>query len=227
MHLLPRFEVRDQQIEHMLRSAQKGNLRALGFQCPARVANVFIAQPIGQHHHHAGRGGLDFARIDGNCARPAHAVEHGLDGMGLVLQHPLEMGLQPPVLGQQVVEVTVQKAVLPDQFEQRVHEEPGMLDIAQLVAGVEQFVQRTLITVEQRIDQFVLGRVVVVQVARADVEFGGDEGGGDIGLAEPVEKVERDLQDALGGSAGRFPGHAQRAGRRPGANAWASSSRPW
>ena len=130
MHALALFEIGYQQIEHMVRSAQQSQLRAFGFERAARVAHVLIAQPVGQQHDHAGGRGLDFARIDAHGARAAHAVEHGLHRAGLVLQHPLEMRFEPAVFRQQVVQVAVQEAVLPDQLEQRVHEEPGILDIA-------------------------------------------------------------------------------------------------
>ena len=82
------------------------------------------------------------------------------------------MRFEAPVLGQQVVQVAVEEAVLPNQFEQRVHEEPGVLHIAHAIAGIEQLAQRALVTVEQRVDQLVLGRVVIVKIAGADVELG-------------------------------------------------------
>ena len=54
---------------------------------------------------------------------------------------------------------------------------------------------------EQGVDQLVLGRVVVVQIARADAHLGRDQRGADIGLTEAVEQVERDFEDALGSAA--------------------------
>jgi hypothetical protein len=85
------------------------------------------------------------------------------------------MGFQPAVLAQQVVEVAVEEAVLPDQLEQRVHEKPGVFHVAHAVAGVEQFAQGFFVAVEQRVDELVFGGVVVVEVAGADVELGRDQ----------------------------------------------------
>ena len=45
---------------------------------------------------------------------------------------------------------------------------------------------------------------MVVQVARADVELGGDQCGRHIGLTKAVEEVKRDLQNSLCCSAWRF-----------------------
>ena len=70
--------------------------------------------------------------------------------------------------------------------------------------------QRLLEAVVQAVDQLVFGGVVIVQVARADAEFGRDQRGRHVGLAEPVEQLERDLQDALCGSSGLFRWRAHR-----------------
>jgi len=56
-------------------------------------------------------------------------------------------------------------------------------------------------------NQLVFGRVVVIQIARADVQLGGDQGGGNIGLAKAVEQRQRDLKDPLCCSPGRFFRH--------------------
>ena len=82
-----------------------------GSSASPRIAHVLVAQPVGQHHHHAVGQRVDLARVDVQVAGPAHAGEQGPDGARLVLQHQLELRLQAPVLGQQVVEVAVQEAV--------------------------------------------------------------------------------------------------------------------
>ena len=71
-----------------------------------------------------------------------------------------------------VVHPVTMEAVLPDQLEQTVHKKPGVFDVTHIVAGVEQVAELALKAIEQRIDQFVFGRVVVVKVARTDIEFG-------------------------------------------------------
>ena len=65
---------------------------------------------------------------------------------------------------------------------------------------------------EQRVDQLVLGRVVVVQVARADAQLAGDHRGGCVGLAKAVEQLQRRGQDAFGGAAGGLAGHGVQRG---------------
>ena len=49
-------------------------------------------------------------------------------------------------------------------------------------------------------DQLFLGRVVVVEVARADAELGRDQRRRDVRLAEAVEELERGVEDPLGGA---------------------------
>jgi len=66
-----------------------------------------------------------------------------------------------------------------------VQEEPGVFDIAHAVAGVEQFAQGAFVAVEQRVDELVFGRIVVVEVAGTDVEFGGNQCRRTLGFAEP------------------------------------------
>ena len=46
----------------MPRAVQQSSLRALGFQRLARGAYILEAEPVGQHHHHAGRGRLHGVR---------------------------------------------------------------------------------------------------------------------------------------------------------------------
>ena len=117
------------------------------------------------------------------------------------------MGFQSAVARQQVVQVAVQEAVGPDQLEQRMQEEPGVLDVGHVFVRGQQLVQPAFVLVEQGVDQFVLGREVVVQVAGADAQLGRQRGGGDVGLAEAVEQLQRGAKNALGGAAGRFLGH--------------------
>ena len=118
-----------------------------------------------------------------------------------------DVGFQLTVLAEQVVQITVQKSVLPHQLKQGVHEKPSVFHIVHARRCVEQFIQRRLVAVEQRCDQLLFGRVVVVQVAGADVELGRDQCGRHIGLAKAVEEVKRDLQNSLCGTTWRFLCH--------------------
>ena len=173
----------------------------------ARVANVFKAQPVGQHHHHAGGRGLGLARVHAHGAVQRHAGQHGFDGAGLVVDDALEMRFKLAVFAQQVVEVAVQKPVFPDALKQRVHEKPGVFHITHAFAGAQQLAQRFFIALQQGVDQLVFGRVVVVQVARADPQLGRYQRGRNIGLAKAVEQRQRHLENALRSAARRFFRH--------------------
>ena len=137
------FEVGQQQAQHVEGAAHQRRAGALGLERVARVAHVLVAQPVGQHHHHRGghRGSTRAASI-AHRAAARQAVEHRLHRARLVLQHELEVRLEPAVLRQQVVQVAVQEAVLPDQLEQHVEEQPGVLDVAHAVGGAQQLGQR-------------------------------------------------------------------------------------
>jgi len=92
-------------------------------------------------------------------------------------------------------------------LEQRVHEKPRVLDLAHAAARVQQIRQGLRVAVEQRIHQRVLAGVVVIQIARADVQFGREQRGRDMGFAKAIEQVQRGFENALGGAAWRFLGH--------------------
>ena len=64
-----------------------------------------------------------------------------------------------------------------------------------------------LVALVEPVDQLVLGRVVVVEVAGADVELGRHERGRNVRLPEPVEQVQCGFEDALRGAPWRFLGH--------------------
>ena len=191
----------------MVGTPQQRQLGMLRLQCTAGVTHIFITEPVGGDHHHGGGGGVQLAGVNVDGTGAAHAVEHGLDGACLVFQHPLEMRLQPAVLAEQVVQIAVQEAVLPDQLKQGVHEEPCVFHITHTITGVEQFPQRMFVAVKQGVDQLVFGGVVVVEIAGADIQLGRYQRGGDIGLTEAVEQLQRDFQNPFCGAAWRLFHH--------------------
>ena len=83
----------------------------------------------------------------------------------------MEVGFQMPVAREQVIEVAVEKTVVPDPLEQGVQKKPGVFDVLHVTAGIQQGQDRGLELVVQVVDQFVLGGEVVVQIARADAQF--------------------------------------------------------
>mmetsp|Transcript_6313 Transcript_6313/g.25614 ORF Transcript_6313/g.25614 Transcript_6313/m.25614 type:complete len:251 (-) Transcript_6313:2165-2917(-) len=185
-------------------AAHQRDAGTVGLERMARVAHVFVAEPVADHDDHRIGRRRGLAQFHLQCAAQVQARQHLAHGLLLGREQALEMRLEPAVLEQQVVQVAVQEAVLPDQLEQHVKEQPGILDMAHVVRRGEQLAELGLVAAEQRVDQLVLGGEVVVEVAGADLQLGRDQRRGDIRLAEGIEEVERDLQDALGGAAGAF-----------------------
>ena len=165
--------------------------------------------------------------VDAHQACPGQRFEHHAQGVGFAVQHFAEVLFQVPVARQQVVEVAVQKAVVPDLLEQRMQEEPGVFDVLHIPGRFQQAQHGGFVLVKQLVDQGVLGREVVVQVAGADVQLRGDHGRRDIGLAKAVEQLQRDGGNALGGAAGRFLGHGTQPVYRSGLRRGLSCVQGW
>ena len=71
---------------------------------------------------------------------------------------------------------------------------PSMVLTGRAINGINQFIERVRVAVKQRINQFVLGGVVVIKVNWADAEFGGNPGGRGIAFAKLVEQFKRDIR---------------------------------
>lgn len=71
---------------------------------------------------------------------------------------------------------------------------PSMVLTGRAINGINQFIERVRVAVKQRINQFVLGGVVVIKVNWADAEFGGNQGGRGIAFAKLVEQFKRDIR---------------------------------
>ena len=112
------------------------------------------------------------------------------------------MRFDQPVAGQQVVDVAIEKTEAPDCFEQQVKKQPYILGPEQ--AGGrrrERSLDLFFVIAEQRIDDLVLVVKVIIEIARADVHFVGDDRRRDVRLAEVVEKFQRGFENALAGAA--------------------------
>jgi hypothetical protein len=121
----------------------------------------------------------------------------------------LEMNFERAIAREQVVEVAVEEAVLPDLLEQQVQEQPNVVDVGLPVTRHGQdFLDFVLEAGEDRFDDFVLVVEVVVQIARADAEVVGDDGRRYVGLAEIVKKPQAGFQDAFACPSLRFAFHA-------------------
>jgi hypothetical protein len=83
-----------------------------------------------------------------------------------------------------VVQVAVEEAVAPDQLDEHVEEEPGVLDVLAAVGGLQDLVRRAFVVVEERVGELFFGGVVVVEVAGVMLILARDERGADVGLGE-------------------------------------------
>ena len=118
------------------------------------------------------------------------------------------MGFDNPVARQQIVEVAVDEAVLPDQLKHQVQEQPGIFDRnAALDRERKQDVHFTLEVAENGVEDFILVAKMVIQVAGRNVHFVTDHAGGDIGLAEVIEQAVRQFNDPLAGAPFWFALH--------------------
>ena len=137
----------------------------------ARVAHIFVTQPPGEQDHHVGGRGFALGTIELQSAVVVQAGDELHKGELFARQQIFDLGFQAPVAAEQVVEVAVQKPVLPQALKQRMDEKPRVFHIAHIAGGFEQGVELRQVLVKQGIDQLVFGREVVVQVARADAQL--------------------------------------------------------
>ena len=101
----------------------------------------------------------------------------------------------------QIGQVLEQETVGLQPLHQQLQEQPVVLDVQAGVAGwrLQQWRQLLAKTLEQRQHQGFLAAEVVVEIARADAQFGGDLQHRDIRLAPRVEALQRAFQDAIPG----------------------------
>ena len=84
------LKIRAQQAQHMkCASHQRGRSR-LGFERVARVAHIFIAQPVGENDHHRAGDRAKFVGVDPHRAPGAQARQQSFDRLPLGLEHALK-----------------------------------------------------------------------------------------------------------------------------------------
>ena len=138
------------------------------FHGVARVAHIFIAQPPGEHHHHVGgavcalRGGL--LQKFGCLQLPQQLPQ----SLFFQRQDVFHLAFHMPVLAEQIVQITVNKAVAPHQLEQAVHKKPTVLEVAHVSRSGQEVAHLGLVAVKQAVHQQLFAGVVVEQIAGAD-----------------------------------------------------------
>jgi hypothetical protein len=117
------------------------------------------------------------------------------------------MHAQLAVAAEDVDQVAIQEAVVPDAFEDQVQLQPDVLEARQAAFGRDQgAIDALFVLREELLDDVVLVAEVVVEVARADLQFVGDVVGRDVRLALRVEQREAGFEDALARLAGPSSG---------------------
>ena len=69
-------------------------------------------------------------------ALPCQGLKQLIERCGFDFQDVFEIGFQMPVLGQQIVQVAVQKPVIPNEFKQGVQKEPGVFHVFDVLTGI-------------------------------------------------------------------------------------------
>ncbi len=118
------------------------------------------------------------------------------------LEQAGEADPQATVAAEDLDQIPVQEAVVPDALEHQVQLQPDVLQPRQAVhRRGEGDIHPLLVAGEQLFDDVVLVAEVVVQVAGTDLQLVGDMVGGDVRLALRIEHRERGVEDALAGVA--------------------------
>ena len=194
----------------MLRAAQQGRLCVLIFKGMPGVFGEFKTEPPSEHHHHLSGTHLATFALDVQVSRVGEALKQRAKGAGFVQQDVLGLLFKAAVSAEQVTEISVQEAVFPNQLEHRVHEKPGLFNVAHMGCGAQKRVKLLLKSVKERIDELVFGGKVVVEIAWADGELRRDERGRYVGLAKAIEKPKGRFKDSLCCSSRRFFNHESR-----------------
>ena len=128
------------------------------------------------------------------------ALQEGSASAGFEEQDVFDVFLEAAVFAQQVPQIAVEKAVLPNELKQGVQEKPGFFHIAHVRTGGQDRKQPGLVLLKERGHQLVLGGEVVVEVPRADRELRRDQGGRDIGLTKAIKERQGGAQNTLSSS---------------------------
>ena len=143
-----------------------------------------VVQPEGGHHQNVGGRGGQFRCRCAHHAGMAHAAHHRMRAVVGAPQDARETHAQAAVAAEDLHQVAVQEAVVPDALEHQVQLQPDVLQPRQAVGGRRQRrIHALLVPREELLDDVVLVAEVVVQVARADLQLVGDMVGRDVGLA--------------------------------------------
>ncbi len=196
------------QCHYLIAAALQRRSDDFSFVEAARVEHIGVGQPVGGDHHHVGRERIDLASIRPQFAGLGEPFAQAAGNLHLLREQLLELDLERAIVGEQVIEVAVKEAVLPDQLEQHVQEQPSVLDVGFALGGQrQQLVDLPLELLEDAVDDVVFVLEVVVQIARGDVHLLGDQRRVDVGLAEIVEEPQRKLEDAFARAARRLAFH--------------------
>ena len=143
--------------------------------------------------------------IGGSAHHPRlHQAAHDLVRLFVgALEDARETQAQAAVAGEDVDQIAVQEAVVPDALENQVQLQPDILKLRQPPCRRRQGgIHPRLVAGEQLLDDVVFIAEVVIQIARADFQLIGNMVGGDVGFTLRVEHRKRCVEDALAGLSG-------------------------
>ena len=158
----------------------------------ARVHDELIREPIGGNDAHVRRDDLDFLGRGHHFIVGHEQLAHLAREANLVADDLLEVRLERAVAREQIVEVPIQKAILPHEIGHVLQVRPGLVDGRTMIVGQPQALfDRLLELREDAVDDVVLVAEVVVEIAWADLHLFRDRGRGDVRLADLVEELQR------------------------------------
>src|SRR6476660_1077649 len=162
----------------------------------AAAAQCLEIEPVGGHEQHVAGERVDLLVARAKRSLRCQAIAQALDGRELSPGDAIEALAQAPVAARDAVQVAVEEAEVPDSLEHEVQVEPEVLDrLRRIAIHARLDVQALLEAAEELGDDLVLVAVVVVEIAGADAQRGGDVRGGDAFLAMLVEEPQALVQD--------------------------------
>ena len=156
---------------------------------------VLVVKPVGRDHQDVICQRLDLSFRCLHRLGPDQCITKLLYRVSLVANDDIEVRSKPGIAHDQIVQITIQEAILPDALEHEVQIEPHVLQCAFGIADFSRtYIDRLLEVREKMLNDLILVTEVVVKVSRADVKFIGNMARRHVALAIGVEERETDVQ---------------------------------
>ena len=186
-----------QEGHHLVHAARKMLLRfRFGHEPSGRSGTkVLVVEPIGRNHQDIIGQRLDLSLRGLHRFSTDQCVTKLLHGVSLVAKDDIEVRSQPGIPHDQVVQVSIQEAILPDALEHEVQIEPHVFQRAFGVADCSRAdIDRLLEIRKKMLNNLILVTEVVVKIPRADVQFISNMARCYVAFSIGVEEREADSQ---------------------------------